>query len=50
MPYILKDLVVDRVDLVDEGANSAAFIEERRIRTLWILTKSWSSLSLSMLK
>lgn len=27
MPYILKDLVVDRVDLVDEGANSAAFIE-----------------------
>ena len=27
MPYILEDLVVDRVDLVDEGANSAAFIE-----------------------
>lgn len=27
MPFILKDLVVDRVDLVDEGANSAAFIE-----------------------
>lgn len=27
MPYVLKDLVVDRVDLVDEGANSAAFIE-----------------------
>ncbi len=27
MPYILKDLVIDRVDLVDEGANSAAFIE-----------------------
>lgn len=27
MPYILDDLVVDRVDLVDEGANSAAFIE-----------------------
>jgi len=27
MPYELKDLVVDRVDLVDEGANSAAFIE-----------------------
>lgn len=27
MPYELLDLVVDRVDLVDEGANSAAFIE-----------------------
>jgi hypothetical protein len=27
MPYLLKDLVIDRVDLVDEGANSAAFIE-----------------------
>ena len=27
MPYELKDLVIDRVDLVDEGANSAAFIE-----------------------
>lgn len=27
MPYELMDLVVDRVDLVDEGANSAAFIE-----------------------
>ena len=27
MPYILEDLVVDRVDLVEEGANSAAFIE-----------------------
>lgn len=27
MPYILTDLVVDRVDLVEEGANSAAFIE-----------------------
>lgn len=27
MAYELKDLVVDRVDLVDEGANSAAFIE-----------------------
>jgi len=27
MPYFLEDLVVDRVDLVDEGANSAAFIE-----------------------
>lgn len=27
MPYELKDLVVDRVDLVDEGANSASFIE-----------------------
>lgn len=27
MPYILDDLVVDRIDLVDEGANSAAFIE-----------------------
>lgn len=27
MPYILDDLTVDRVDLVDEGANSAAFIE-----------------------
>ena len=26
MPYLLEDLVVDRVDLVDEGANSAAFI------------------------
>lgn len=26
MPYVLKDLVIDRVDLVDEGANSAAFI------------------------
>ena len=27
MPYILDDLTVDRVDLVNEGANSAAFIE-----------------------
>ncbi len=27
MPYELMDLVVNRVDLVDEGANSAAFIE-----------------------
>lgn len=27
MPYMLEDLVVDRVDLVNEGANSAAFIE-----------------------
>jgi len=27
MPYKLEDLVVTRVDLVDEGANSAAFIE-----------------------
>lgn len=27
MPYILEDLVVDRVDLVDEGANTGAFIE-----------------------
>ena len=27
MPYELQDLIVDRVDLVDEGANSAAFIE-----------------------
>lgn len=27
MPYLLSDLVIDRVDLVDEGANSAAFIE-----------------------
>lgn len=27
MPYVLTDLVIDRVDLVDEGANSAAFIE-----------------------
>lgn len=27
MAYELLDLVVDRVDLVDEGANSAAFIE-----------------------
>lgn len=27
MPYILADLVIDRVDFVDEGANSAAFIE-----------------------
>jgi multidrug efflux pump subunit AcrA (membrane-fusion protein) len=27
MPYELKDLMVNRVDLVDEGANSAAFIE-----------------------
>lgn len=27
MPYLLDDLVIDRVDLVDEGANSAAFIE-----------------------
>lgn len=26
MPYLLEDLVIDRVDLVDEGANSAAFI------------------------
>lgn len=27
MPYLLKDLVLDRVDLVDEGANSEASIE-----------------------
>ena len=27
MPYLLEDLVIDRVDFVDEGANSAAFIE-----------------------
>lgn len=27
MPYLLTNLVVDRVDFVDEGANSAAFIE-----------------------
>ncbi len=27
MAFILKDLVIDRVDLVDEGANSAAFVE-----------------------
>lgn len=27
MAYLLTDLVIDRVDLVDEGANSAAFIE-----------------------
>ena len=27
MPYLLDDLVIDRVDFVDEGANSAAFIE-----------------------
>lgn len=27
MPYELLDLIVDRVDFVDEGANSAAFIE-----------------------
>lgn len=27
MPYCLIDLCVDRVDFVDEGANSAAFIE-----------------------
>lgn len=27
MSYLLTDLVIDRVDLVDEGANSAAFIE-----------------------
>lgn len=27
MPYILEDLIINRVDLVDEGANSAAFIE-----------------------
>lgn len=27
MPYILEDLVVDRVDFVDEGCNSASFIE-----------------------
>lgn len=26
MPYLLEDLVINRVDLVDEGANSAAFI------------------------
>lgn len=26
MPNLLKDLVIDRVDLVEEGANSAAFI------------------------
>lgn len=27
MPYLLEDLIVDRVDFVDEGANSEAFIE-----------------------
>lgn len=27
MPYMLEDLVINRVDFVDEGANSAAFIE-----------------------
>lgn len=27
MPNLLEDLVIDRVDFVDEGANSAAFIE-----------------------
>lgn len=27
MPYLLTDLVIDRVDFVDEGADSAAFIE-----------------------
>ena len=27
MPYLLEDPVINRVDLVDEGANSAAFIE-----------------------
>lgn len=27
MPYLLEDLIVNRVDLVDEGANSEAFIE-----------------------
>ena len=27
MPNILTDLIIDRVDLVDEGANSAAFVE-----------------------
>ena len=27
MPYLLEDLVINRVDFVDEGANSAAFIE-----------------------
>src|SRR5690606_31951851 len=27
VPNLLMDLVVDRVDLVDEGANSAAFIK-----------------------
>jgi len=27
MSYLLDDLIVNRVDLVDEGANSAAFIE-----------------------
>lgn len=27
MPYALLDLIVDRVDFVDEGANSAAYIE-----------------------
>ena len=35
MPNLLLDLVVDRVDLVDEGANSAAFIKlyKRKERT-----------------
>lgn len=27
MPYLLEDLVINRVDLVDEGCNSASFIE-----------------------
>lgn len=27
MPNVLQDLVINRVDLVDEGANSAAFVE-----------------------
>ena len=34
MPYILDDLVIDRVDFVDEGANSAAFIEVFKIEDM----------------
>ena len=47
MPYLLQDLVVDRVDLVDEGANSAAFIEvfkRRESRTPMEFTEILSKL------
>lgn len=44
MPTLLDDLIVNRVDLVDEGANSAAFIElfkrkEQRMNFSEILSK-----------
>lgn len=44
MPNLLEDLIVDRIDFVDEGSNSAAFIElykrkENRMEFSEILSK-----------